>query len=786
MNHLNAPFTKIDVFRFLKNISNNFIRSTCYNLPIRYLILLLGCFLLSCITVRAEKPAAAPSLQTVTIQSVKVGFDGLYKVGHWTPVRIKLLSGSKPQVLSVRITVLDSDSSNTTFTTLPEQPITIPATSQAEVAILVKYGRSTGSMLVELLSAEPSDSLSNSFEEDKKTYKKVLFKKTFSTQAGPNSPNYFPKALPATNRLILNLLQPTSLEAFAKSQNPRSLSRTHIAHLNNPAELPSQWIGYDGVDLIVLPTANLQRSELLAADDLRLKAIQKWIQQGGRLLFSCGINASKLIQPDMPLAKFVPGKYHQSVSLRSLVAISQYCQGEAHIQAPQYPIPRFTDIQGNIEIYEGNRITDFPLLIHTPFGLGETIFSAIDLDRAPFSEWSDRTKFYATLLSEERTKEERLDTNYSGSLWLGYHDMTGQIHAALDQFNEVGQISFAVVALLIVFYIILIGPLDYWLVKYLFKRMEATWITFPLTIVIVCLLTYYSIGYLKGNEILTNQLELIDIDLASGQTRGTAWTNIYSPKKSSYNLQAKASLPEKVTISQQQTYLSYTGLPGIGIRGMSSQDSSMIRSTDSYDHRANLKGLSRVPIPVWSSKMFQTRFTGKSKTTLTAQLSETSDAMLDGQITNHLGIKLHDARLYYDRWVYNLEDFKNSSTVAIGSDYLPAPIETILQKKQISGDQSIEQAYSTANLNIDRIIEVLMFHQAAGGPKYTAGLINRMNWKLDLSRQLSLGKAVLVGRIETPVTKLLNNKQALTEKHQKNWTYLRILIPVDRFSHFDR
>ena len=61
----------------------------------------------------------------------------------------------------------------------------------------------------------------------------------------------------------------------------------------------------------------------------------------------------------------------------------------------------------------------------------------------------------------------------------GYTDLSGQLRSSLDKFTGVKVIPFALVAMMIVGYILLIGPGDYFLLKKVFRRMEWTWFTFP-------------------------------------------------------------------------------------------------------------------------------------------------------------------------------------------------------------------------------------------------------------------------------------------------------------------
>ncbi len=66
----------------------------------------------------------------------------------------------------------------------------------------------------------------------------------------------------------------------------------------------------------------------------------------------------------------------------------------------------------------------------------------------------------------------------------GYSDLAGQMRSALDRFTGVRQAPFWLVAGLIVAYILLIGPGDYFFLRKVVRRMEWTWLTFPSIVVL--------------------------------------------------------------------------------------------------------------------------------------------------------------------------------------------------------------------------------------------------------------------------------------------------------------
>ena len=97
-------------------------------------------------------------------------------------------------------------------------------------------------------------------------------------------------------------------------------------------------------------------------------------------------------------------------------------------------------------------------------------------------------------------------------------------------------IPFGWVAFFIFLYILLIGPGDYFFLKKVLKRMELTWITFPTIVVTVSLLAYFAAYRLKGNDLLVNKVDVIDVDQPGGLVRGRTLVSVFSPQNRDYSI----------------------------------------------------------------------------------------------------------------------------------------------------------------------------------------------------------------------------------------------------------
>ena len=78
-------------------------------------------------------------------------------------------------------------------------------------------------------------------------------------------------------------------------------------------------------------------------------------------------------------------------------------------------------------------------------------------------------------------------------------DVTTELQSKLDVF-DVQMVPFGWVALFIVLYIIVVGPLDYVILRFVFKRLEWTWFTFPTVVLVVSVAAYFTAYALEGQR----------------------------------------------------------------------------------------------------------------------------------------------------------------------------------------------------------------------------------------------------------------------------------------------
>src|SRR5262249_8547295 len=125
-------------------------------------------------------------------------------------------------------------------------------------------------------------------------------------------------AMPATAECIVSLSSvPFGLSnAFPNREGDAFQSARYVVEVTRTSDLPTEWFGYDSVDVLVLSAGNGQLCRALASDTKRYEALSRWVELGGRLVLLCDGNSGKeLLASGGPLARFAPGKLAETVRL---------------------------------------------------------------------------------------------------------------------------------------------------------------------------------------------------------------------------------------------------------------------------------------------------------------------------------------------------------------------------------------------------------------------------------------------------------------------------------------
>lgn len=598
--------------------------------------------------------------EKIKFESVGVGFPSgaradeseshIFRAGSWSPIFVSI-STQVPIGNNATLSVLttDGDDLETAYT------VPFPAMQPGEMRTVIAYQRAG--------SAVPKFSFRlNAGREVLATYSRDLF--------GLNSSQFVFLTLgsPLPNLRALTREQSPG-QMNAKSQQQTPLPETMATHLSSVKDMPTLWFGYNTVDVVLLSTSNQDfLTELQNDQSGRLDALLEWVRRGGLLIVSVGRNAASVAgTKTLALALPVELDTEQTTKeiglswagrgleqLRPLVALGEKAEIPV-VSFKSLPNKNFrTVMRGRIE--QVNRA----VCVQGSYGLGQITLVGFDLTDPALSgpDWSrDAPSFWPRLLREAGMQRPGGPQQSGGGQLGGFRyeireGMLGLLQNRLEAFEGVPVVSFGWVALFILIYIIVVGPLDYLLLKKVFKRMELTWITFPTVVLVVSVAAYFTAYAIKGNDLRINKIDLVEIDSVTNRVYGTSWFTIFSPRIQNYTIGVDAAPAWAKAPGDERpgsTVVSWLG------RTQNTRKASIFSRSYRYTDAAS--GLEGVPIQVWSTKGFVANWEGTTidsviESTLRHPPGDTRE--ITGSIKNNLPTKLVEAHILYAGKVYKL------------------------------------------------------------------------------------------------------------------------------------
>ncbi len=455
----------------------------------------------------ATVQAAPPRIE---VENLRIGFgsSNSFKVGTWTPVWVQLRAGDERFSGFMDVVVADDDGTPTTF----RMPVDVPARSSEQFTAYVRPGSRDPELNIRLL--DPNGRRVGGASQD-------------SVMPQP------PTVLMPQESLILTMGQPKGVESLPElpgfqqggQTGPNAPRRKiggelYLARIDpQMGRLPGRWYGFEAARAIVLDTGDPQ--VIAALDGLRGQALVEWVKRGGHLIVAVGANWQAV--RDSVLAPILPGLPDGREKVPSLDALDVFAGSSKPITPPGTPEVLVTKLDGgrgawrhgpqqrDVEPAAG-RARALRIRPGDPHRHGRRPEALLGLGRPR-----------ALLGTGHRPAPQRTDSGNVGPQFgggrfyqTGVSDLSTQLRVGLEQFPGVKLIPFGWVAFFIFLYILLIGPGDYFFLKKVLKRMELTWITFPTIVVDGQPLAYYAAYLLKGNDLLVNKVDVIDVDQVDG------------------------------------------------------------------------------------------------------------------------------------------------------------------------------------------------------------------------------------------------------------------------------
>jgi hypothetical protein len=630
------------------------------------------------------------------IKKIHIGFQTFqdderttYKVGLWTPIYVQLSGGTdgiKAKDNSVPYVEIETNDSEDVATKIKFHVDVEPEKERTFIGYLKTghMGQNFSEVKVTLVDAQGhkftprSQELSRSLDIDRHLYLVIGSK------------------MLELNRAIKLMNKPAPDDKDFLPNDRWDSNFRQLVFETHADRLPDMWFGYNGLDLMVLATEdNRPFLTTLNGHPAKLKAIAQWVRRGGRLIVPISPQQQDVVaellqssawQPPIPVT---PPRAGEDLRFPKLPGLHSW--GGDTLQNNDSPIPVATLDPGKVPpgdwkvLLESSDARDArPMVTQVRYGLGQITYLALSLADRDFNNWAAREKFLQTLIGQTVPKAparvEDFDRRFGGRDVP--KDVTTELVSKLDEF-DVTVIPFGYVALFIILYILVVGPLDFVLLKYVFKRLEWTWITFPSVVLAVSVIAYFAAYTLKGRDLKINKVDIVDFDLrthldkqtrqpASFRAYGQSFFTILSPRIQNYTIglepnplfwggEVKKVKKEGKDVDEvlSADLLSWLGRPSGGMHDMGRGGSGGF-FRNAYEFTEDASALQGVPIPVWTTKTFTASWEHKlGNPPFVADLfyhqNPAKDMKITGELANHLGVDLTDVWLIYAKRFYRIE-----------------------------------------------------------------------------------------------------------------------------------
>jgi hypothetical protein len=387
-------------------------------------------------------------------------------------------------------------------------------------------------------------------------------------------------------------------------------------------KLPDFGLALESLDAILI--SDVDSGELSKS---QVQALTAWVTGGGRLMLFGGPDwekttaafSSSELMPISPTGTELVNDWNSFSSIAST-------QSEISGQAVAVTGNLMTGAQVLASTEDG-----MPLIVQRNLGAGEVIFFTVDPTLAPLNGWPGMEGIYRYLFNR----------SISAPPWQhGINDWYSAANAA----QTLPNLSFPPALLVcgfLVMYVLILGPINYLVVRKL-KRRELGWITTPVLIIIFSLVVLVSGGLSRSRQPILNRLSIVQVWPGAPLARLDGIIGTYSPFRSTYQLDFEANvLAHNLPANQPPInrgaviYQNATGgfIPGLRVEVGSIQPVTM-------------EGL--IPAP---------KFEGSLK----ISIDDTGAAMI-GNVKNNSDLSLENAVLVTSGGVVDLGTFSPGET----------------------------------------------------------------------------------------------------------------------------
>ena len=376
--------------------------------------------------------------------------------------------------------------------------------------------------------------------------------------------------------------------------------------VTHPENLPDRWIGYAPVDALVWYGADASKIQ----DPVQGEALRRWVAAGGHLVIAADtlVGISNTFLDDLlPIESGAPTQVRPSEKLARLGG---------------FPLPPGDAFMLRCKPSEDAREIVPGEIFRGTLGRGRVTFVAFDPSKDPFKDWEGGVALWDRLLQLRIPDQEGFERwGYTGDL---SRDLGSRaLGTVAFSFPGIPVPSLGWIFWLIFLYVLLVGPVDYLVLRKL-RRQELTWITFPACVIGFSVLAVMAAGASARRLATAREMAVMDVMPDAEQTNLLSIGSLLTPVEAILELTPEA--PGGVAVPLASGGLYYGSASG-------SMDAARILESDRVQTRGCF--VDRGSTTVWIEERCETGRPGIS-------------FALDGgtlAISNDLGMKVTDAKL---------------------------------------------------------------------------------------------------------------------------------------------
>ncbi|MEM9775918.1 MAG: hypothetical protein AAF902_15180 [Chloroflexota bacterium] len=409
---------------------------------------------------------------------IRAGFDGIVQEASWFPVVITLENNGAPIEGQVEATFGGAQ-------TVWKTDVSLPTQSRKQINMTVYAQDVFRSFEVSLYTDDGE---------------RILHENSINLQA-----------VAAHEGLIYGVVtsEQDALEVLTKVAAGRPEARVAYVDID---EIPTDPVALQALDMLVFNDVDTNGLSL----DQRA-AINAWIAQGGQLVITGGASWQRTTAA---FADILPVEVTGTESVDQLAAFGSAI-GEPFRDPGPYVVTRSSFINGELVW----RNESLPILARRPLQDGNVWFLALDPQFAPLNDW-DGSEILWNSVAEFIPLP---------MFWeRGFQDLSS-LSSAVSTIPAIQLPSVWLVLGFMVSYILIVGPINYWLLTR-YERRELAWLTLPLTMIVFSIAALVIGLQFRGNRVVVNQLSIVQGRADADSVRVDTAVGVFSPRRDRYTL----------------------------------------------------------------------------------------------------------------------------------------------------------------------------------------------------------------------------------------------------------